>query len=179
MLSASDRDADLMRRSVTDGGAPTASQEAWRGGWMKTWKFVRSTPASQTFPCAALLSLSVSSEQDDLDWNSYLMLLQESVQIVFLLSNTLLIDSFFGILFILCHAELKAFVCISVFFSVSSGPSAYLNYIFASSVLARWGVSNKLWWKEWIKAFHVIGCGCSKSENAVGSMWALVNFFDF
>lgn len=63
-------------------------------------KFVRSTRASQTFPCAALLSLSVSSEQDDLDWNSYLMLLQESVQIVFLLSNTL-IDSFLGTLFIL------------------------------------------------------------------------------
>lgn len=121
VLSASDRDADLMRRSHTDGGAPTASQEAWRGGWVdEDLKFVRSTRASQDIPlCAALLSSSVSSEQDDLDWNSYLMLLQESVQIVFLLSNTL-IDSFLALCLYSCHAELKAFVCISVFFSVSS-----------------------------------------------------------
>lgn len=40
MLSASDRDADLHEALVTDGGAPTASQEAWKqeGGWMKTFE---------------------------------------------------------------------------------------------------------------------------------------------
>ena len=81
-------------------------------------KFVRSTRASQTFPCAALLSLSVSSEQDDLDWNSYRMLLQDSVHIVFLLSDTL-IYSLLGALLILLRG-IKILVYTSVFFTVTS-----------------------------------------------------------
>ena len=76
-----------------------------------------------------------------------------------------------------CHVELKLFVYISLFFTVNScGLRAVSELYFASSVSSTVRGHNRLWLKEWIKAFHVIGCGYNELE-CCGSMWALVHFF--
>lgn len=172
MLSASDRDEDLLRCSSLVVGHPWwAKKPGEESGWMETWSLLEVLRLLKHFlmllcffwrrwPWLELLpNVSSRFSSNCLSSIKYL---------------NLLLSWHFS-----CHVELKLFVYISVFFTVNScGLRAVSELYFASSVSSTVRGHNRLWLKEWIKAFHVIGCGYNELE-CCGSMWALVHFFFF